>query len=108
MNFLPFLNVKVLGGLAVVVTLGLLVKVYHFDPISDLEKEVNTRDNTIKILDANVSNLIVESRVKDNEHKDTMLIKEQEHIQEILDIETKEESYESNISNTAGHHTLNF
>ena len=108
MNLLPLLNVKVLGGLAVFITLGLIVKIYHFDPISDLKKEVNTRDNTIKILDANVSNLIVESRVKDDKHKDTVLIKEQEHIQEVLDMETKEESYESNISSVSGHHTLSF
>jgi len=110
MNFLlPFLNIKVLGSIGLVITLGLLIKIYHFDPISDLKKEVNTRDNTIKILDANVSNLIVESRVKDHEHKDTVLITEQEHIQEVLNLEIKEENhYESNISNVVGHHNLSF
>ena len=110
MNFLlPFLNVKVLGGLAVFITLGLLIKIYHFDPISDLEKEVESKNNQVLILDANISNLIVDKKLEYNKHKDAILIKEQQHIQEVLDITIKEQDYEEkNFSTIIGKHTYTF
>jgi coenzyme F420-reducing hydrogenase gamma subunit len=90
------INIKIIGTIGVAFSLFMLIKIYHFDTIKDLEKD-------LKVLENNVSNQAVLNAVNIIKVEGNTL--KEEHLEDVKEYED-ETNKTVNVNSDIGTHTI--